>query len=127
MSEVFARLPFQAGLDEYQRQADELLAGWNAGERAATKFFWQQHPRFRDADVKWLARNIPESEVRSVAMDAADAQLAIARWYDFDSWDALGEYGGAVTRDGSPVHRFEAAVEAVIDGDIAALRSLLDT
>ncbi|HXI28687.1 MAG TPA: hypothetical protein VNG89_09695, partial [Vicinamibacterales bacterium] len=126
MSEHVARLPFRAGLDAYRRQAEELLARWNAGDQAATKFFWRQHPRFRDPDVKWLARNVSEEEIRRVAMDAADAQLAIARWYDFASWDALAEYVGAVTRDGSPVHRFEAAVEAVIDGDVAALRSLVD-
>src|SRR5262249_36783363 len=48
------------------------------------------------------------------------------RWYDFESWDALAEYVAAVTEDGSRVHRFEAAVEAVVDGDIASLRSLLD-
>jgi ankyrin repeat protein len=59
-------------------------------------------------------------------MDRADAQLAIARWYEFDTWDRLAEYVDAVRQDGSPVHRFEAAVEAVIAGDIATLRSLLD-
>jgi len=59
-------------------------------------------------------------------MDAADARLAIARWYEFDTWDRLAEYVDAVRQDGSPVQRFEAAVEAVITGDIATLRSLLD-
>jgi hypothetical protein len=35
------------------------------------------------------------------------------------------EYVEAVTTPGSPVARFEAAVEAVIDGDIATLTKLL--
>jgi len=34
------RLPYCAALSEYQRQADELLARWNAGDAAATRFFW---------------------------------------------------------------------------------------
>jgi ankyrin repeat protein len=126
MSEPIARLPFRAGLTDYQRQAEELLAGWNAGDTAATQFFRQQHPRFRDEEVKWLAKNLSEAEVRRVTMDIADAQIAIARWYDFGSWTALADYVDAVGRDGSPVHCFEAAVEAVIAGDLATLRSLLD-
>ena len=120
------RLPYRASLGEYQRQADELLAAWNAGDAAATRFFWGAHPRFRDETAKWLPKNLSEAEIRSAAMDAADAKLAIARWYEFDSWDRLAEYVDAVRQDGSRVQRFEAAVEAVITGDIAALRSLLD-
>src|SRR5262249_39575149 len=126
MSEPLARLPFHAGLDGYQRQADALLAGWRSGETSATKFFAQQHPRFRDDRIKWLARQVSEAELRSVPMEIDDARLAVARWYDFESWDALAEYVAAVTRAGSPVHRFEAAIEATIAGDIAALRPLLD-
>jgi ankyrin repeat protein len=120
------RLAYRASLGEYQRQADELLVAWNAADAAATRFFWGVHPRFRDETAKWLPKDLCEAEIRSAAMDRADAQLAIARWYEFDTWDRLAEYVDAVRQDGSPVHRFEAAVEAVIAGDIATLRSLLD-
>src|SRR5206468_1495601 len=51
--------------------------------------------------------------------------LAIARWYDFESWPRLAEYVEAVTQEGSPVSKFESAVEAVITGDAATLDSLL--
>ena len=127
MSASQERLPYRASLGEYQRQADELLARWNAADPAATRFFWGVHPRFRDAAVKWLPKNMSDAEIRSAAMDGADAQLAIARWHEFDSWQCLAEYVDAVRQEGSPVHRFEAAVEAVIAGDLATLRSLLDT
>jgi ankyrin repeat protein len=120
------RLAYRASLGEYQRQADELLVAWNAADAAATRFFWGVHPRFRDETAKWLPKDLCEAEIRSATMDGADAQLAIARWYEFDTWDRLAEYVDAVRQDGSPVHRFEAAVEAVIAGDIATLRSLLD-
>jgi ankyrin repeat protein len=49
----------------------------------------------------------------------------IARWYDFQNWQALEEYVEAVGKPNSPVFRFESAVEAVIHGDLAALESLL--
>ncbi|MBI3491766.1 MAG: ankyrin repeat domain-containing protein [Acidobacteria bacterium] len=49
----------------------------------------------------------------------------MARWYDFESWPRLAEYVEDVTRDGSPVSKFESAVEAVINGDVATLGSRL--
>lgn len=126
MSAPAGRLPYRASLGAYDQQATELLAAWNAGDKAATKFFWQQHPRFRDEAVTWLPKQLSEAEIRSAAMDVADARLAIARWHGFNGWPELSEYVDAVAHDGSAVHRFEAAVEAVIDGDVAALWSLLD-
>src|SRR5205823_2464921 len=44
--------------------------------------------------------------------------------YGFATWADLAEFADAVRRDG-PVRRFEAAVDAVIFGDVAALRSML--
>jgi len=76
-------------------------------------------------DIPWLPKNLPDSEIQSAALTDADAQLAIARWYDFRDWAALAEYVEAVTAEGSPVFLFESAVEAVIAGDSAALESLL--
>jgi ankyrin repeat protein len=73
------------------------------------------HPRFRDKSV---------IDVKSAALDIADAQVVVARDYGFESWADLAEFTIAVSRDG-PVARFEAAVEAVVSGDIAVLESLL--
>ena len=53
------------------------------------------------------------------------AQFQLARRYDFANWSRLTEYVEAVTQPGSPVWRFERAVEAVIDGDIDTLKKLL--
>jgi len=54
-----------------------------------------------------------------------DAQLSIARHYNFQDWPALEQYVAAVTQPNSAVHRFESAVEAVINGDLAKLAALL--
>lgn len=45
----------------------------------------------------------------------------VARMYDFRDWPALEQHAAAASQPGSAVHRFEAAVEAVIDGDIDGL------
>ena len=84
----FEPLPFDAGLDEYRRQAEGLL---------------------RDG----------------AALDQADAELTVARRYDFGDWGCLAQYVDGVSLSDSPVHRFEAAVEAVVGGDLAGLGRML--
>ena len=118
-------LPFRAGLEEYRKQAEELLEAWRAGDPRAVQSFRTKHPRFLDERIPWLPKRLSDLEVRSVILEFADAQLTVARRYDFKDWAALAEYVEAVTRDDSPVCLFETAVEAVIYGDMAALRSLL--
>jgi hypothetical protein len=64
------------------------------------------------------------TEVRAATLSVADAQLVVAHDYGFDNWEDLSDFTDAVRRDG-PVDRFETAVEAVISGNLAALRSML--
>src|SRR6185295_10780411 len=113
------RVPYDGSIAAYQAQADALLAAWRAGEEQAVKFFWQQHPKFRRPDVLWLPKQLEKSDVMKEVMTGDDARLAIAQWYDFRDWDALSEWVRAVNDQGSPVALFEAAVEAVINGDSA--------
>lgn len=116
---------FRAPCADYVQQARRLLAAWREGDRDAVRLFWHHHPRFLDEKITWLPKRISESEVRSAALDEADAQLAIARWYDFQDWSRLVEYADAVTQEGSPVFLFESAAEAVIDGDKSTLLARL--
>jgi ankyrin repeat protein len=118
-------LPFRSTLEQYQEQAEELLEAHRSGDSQAIRVMHENHPRFLDSKIPWLPKNLSASEIRSAALELADAQLIIARWYSFQSWPALAEYVEAVTRDGSPVFQFESAVEAVITGDLAMLESLL--
>jgi ankyrin repeat protein len=110
-----ASLSYRAPVEEYERQAtalfDELKSG---GEPAAWRFKWL-HPRFR-------ARGV--DDVRAATLNLADARLVVALEHSFDDWAALAEFSESVGRDRA-VARFEAAVEAVIAGDLETLRSLL--
>src|SRR5262245_60355630 len=121
MTPVFVR----ASLDAYQAQADELLRGWKNEDRDAIELVVHRHPKFLRRDVSWLPRQLTEADIRQASFDMADAQLAMARWYDFADWPHLEDYVAAVMQDASPVARFESGVEAVIDGDVDALRALL--
>ena len=118
-------LPFDSPLSDYTRQADTLLEGWRARDEGAIRVFKSKHPKFLDTKVPWLERPMSREEVFATPIDADDAKLAVARWYDFADWSKLDEYVDAVRKPG-PVQRFERAVEAVIDGDVTVLRSLLE-
>jgi ankyrin repeat protein len=108
-------LPFTAGLEEYGREAEALLAGLRAGDEDARWRFKWVHPRFRGK---------PVDEVKEATLDLSDARIVVARDHGFEDWTALARFTEDVARDG-PVARFERAVEAVISGDVAALRSML--
>src|SRR5438270_1890670 len=120
-----APLPFRAGLDEYQKQAEQLLEAWKAGDPGALRIFHEKHPRFLDEKIPWLPKSLSQADIRNAPFNVADAQLAVARWYDFKDFQALAEYVEAVTEANSPVAKFECAVEAVVNGDLAALQTLL--
>ena len=118
-------LPFRAPLSDYDDQARALLDGWRAGETHAVEIFRRKHPRLLDGTIKWLPKKMTNDEARVLPIDLADAHLALARWYDFADWASLAGHVAAVTLDGSPTMRFESAVEAVVEGDSAALAALL--
>ncbi len=117
-------LPFDAPLAEYVTQAETLLAGWRSRDEAAIGLFKSRHPKFLDDKIPWLERRMSRDQVLATPIDADDAKLALARWYDFSDWSKLEDYVEAVGKPG-PVQRFERAVELVVDGDIPTLRRLL--
>lgn len=108
-------LDYRAELAEYEQQAQALFAALTAGDDAAAWRFKWMHARFRGKAVE---------DVRAAALVLADAQEVVAHEYAFETWADLAEFAEAVRRTG-PVARFEAAVEVVVAGDVAALRTTL--
>lgn len=111
-----AALPYQARLEEYQRQADVLFRELQSSVDSALWRFKWEHPRFKGCDA---------DEVRAAALDLADAKTVIAREHGFETWADVARFADAVQNDDG-VARFEAAVDAVVTGDIDLLRSMLD-
>ena len=108
-------VPYVAGLEEYQRQADALFDALKSGGQDAPWRFKWEHPRFRGKSV---------SEVDPATLDVGDARLVVARQHGFETWADVVAFTEAVKRD-SAVARFEEAVEAVISGNVGAVRSML--
>ncbi|MDZ4802320.1 MAG: hypothetical protein SGI92_29525 [Bryobacteraceae bacterium] len=75
-----------------------------------------------DADVSAYAT---QAEALLTGHRSGDSRLTLARAYCFRDWAALVAFSESVANPESAVYRIEAAVEAVISGDVVRLRSLL--
>ncbi len=104
-----------AAIREYEQAAAALFLALSAGDDDAQWRVKWQHPRFRGKSV---------DEVRAATLGLADAQAVVAREHGFDAWEDLQRFTQAVAADG-PAATFEKAVEAVVSGDVATLRSML--
>lgn len=109
-------LPTLARLEQYEKQAQDLVEGHRLSDSESIWRIKTGHPLFRE---------MSDSEIRSATFTLSDAQLIIARWYYFDSWTELTEYVEAVTRETRAVFQFESAVDAIVTGDVDTLERLL--
>jgi ankyrin repeat protein len=71
------------------------------------------------------ARSAPGGAPETRPIRVTDAQLFVAREHEFASWPKFAAHIAQLMRPGSPVANFEAAVDAIVAGDIAVLASLL--
>lgn len=107
---------FDAPPAAYEAAAGALLAAFARAEERAVD------------EVKWnLARlrGRPFSEARAAAIDRDDARQVVAHRYAFERWEDLAAHCARMGARGD-AWRFERAAEAVVDGDLAALRAMLE-
>src|SRR6267154_6612014 len=107
-------------LEQYKKQAKGLLKSAKSGQPEALQQTLQRikkdHPRFA---------RLEDLELQGRKLALADAQLVIAREHGFESWPRFAKHIQGLTRQNSPVSRFESAVEAVVTGEAAKLEQLL--
>ena len=99
-------LPPRPNIENYKKLAKGLLKASKSGEKVAGPL--GEFARHKLADHPTLTK----------------AQFAIARSYGFESWPKFVRHLEALARN-SPVSRFEAAADAIVNGDADALRDLL--
>jgi hypothetical protein len=76
-------LPDQPNLQQYKKQAKDLLHARAQGSRAALDRIARHHPRLQ---------NQPQDAVRSAPFHLADAQLVVAREHGFESWPKFARH-----------------------------------
>ncbi|HKX28207.1 MAG TPA: ankyrin repeat domain-containing protein [Blastocatellia bacterium] len=146
-------LPPRPNLEQYKKRAKDLMKICKSGDQAALRAWvteWiEALVRLHDLDIT-LPRNghraYTPAEIgyrieRTVDritkhLNAADrplptactlarAQFAIAREHGFASWPRFASHLKGLARSQSSVAVFEAAVDAIVNGDLATLEKLL--
>lgn len=107
-------LPFDASLEQYTRQANELLETHQSGNEILFRQF-QEHLQFR---------RLSDTDASPTEINSAITRQHIARFYGFENWPTLAIYTRAVNEQRA-VWQFESAIDAIIQGDITQLGALL--
>ncbi|MBI3408635.1 MAG: ankyrin repeat domain-containing protein [Planctomycetes bacterium] len=74
-------------------------------------------------EQRW--RKFQKTNERAARCALADAHFFVARGHGFASWPKFVKHLEALARANSPVSMFEAAVDAIVGGDLRALKKLL--
>lgn len=103
-------------LEQARKQAKELVKAFESGDaRALDRIRWN-HPRFL---------RLSDAEIKSRDFALADAQLVIARLHHIESWPKLLQYVHSIENVDPAITRFEIAADAIIEGNVELLRSML--
>ncbi len=125
-------LPARPSLEQYRKLAKDLVKACSSGTPHAIGAWtdrWiaslladsDQRPRDRAANqVEEFAIRVMTGGTRTCVL--ADAQFVIARSHGFDNWPKFSAHLDALGHAGAP---FEAAAQAIVDGDEETLRRLL--
>src|SRR3569832_978804 len=106
------QLPVRPNLEQFRKQAKELLKNRRSGEMIQR--IKKLHPRLRE---------LRDEQLETLSL--ADAQWVIAREHGFESWPKFAGHIRQIVSPDSDVARFELAAAAIVAGDSTALKRLL--
>src|SRR5207248_4866732 len=136
-------LPRHPNIEQYEKQAKELLKACKSGDPQALPAWvtqWLEAQLRIDPGVASARRAYTAGEIAHRirhgiervmkhlgVTDAASrgactltrAQFALAREFGFASWPQFSRHLEALARAHSPIHGFEAAADAIAGGDLA--------
>jgi hypothetical protein len=110
------KLPARPSLEQYKKQAKELVKAFESNQAEVLQRIKAAHERFR---------KLRDSEIHHATFALADAQFVVAREHGFESWPKFAKHVTSLARTNSSVAQFEAAVDAIVTGDIGTLKRLL--
>jgi ankyrin repeat protein len=109
-------IPVHPNLEQYKKQAKDLVKARKSRDPEALRRIRQYHPRLAKLSV---------AELQSSTFALADAQVVIAREHGFESWPKFAKHLEALNRESSLASLWESAKNAVITGDVSTLERLL--
>lgn len=111
-----SQLPDHPSLEQYKKQAKDLVKNRKSSDPESIQRIRQHHPRFD---------KLSDSDILNTRFVLADAQLVIAREHGFESWPRFAKHIGRITRGRLPAALWKSAEEALITGDVGTLERLL--
>src|ERR1051326_1516598 len=118
-------LPRRPSPDQYRKQAKKLIRAFKARDSHALARLCQHHARLPGSAGTNDRNRVTEAEILRAGLSLADALHVIAHEHQFENWLAFVEHIKALNRRGSTVALFEAAVNAIVDGDEVSVKKLL--
>src|SRR5262249_17831217 len=136
-------LPPRPSLEQYKKIARDLQDACKSGGPGAIRQWaarWVETLARREGTASWPTPRDPEREAEEIEhrwnklretkeragkCTLAGAQFFIAREHGFRSWPKFGRHVRELARANSPVSAFEAAADAIINGDAQTVRTLL--
>jgi ankyrin repeat protein len=146
-------LPPRPNLEQYKKRAKDLHKICKSGDRDALRAWvteWVEslvklydlditlprtgHRAYTPAEIRYrIDRTVDRITKHTSAINSpsptsctlAKAQFALAREHGFASWPKFTKHLEAIARANSPISKFEAAVDAIVSGDLATLKKLL--
>src|SRR5258706_6142852 len=142
-------LPRHPNVEQYKKQAKELLKACKSGDQQALPAWVTQwlaaqlridpalataRRAYTAAEIAHRVRHGVERVIKHLGVtDAASrgactltrAQFALAREFGFASWPQFARHVEGIARAHSPIAGFEAAVDAIVSGDLAMLEKLV--
>ncbi len=110
------KLPARPWLEQYRKQAKELLKACKTGDPDAIERIKRYHHHSSKQN---------DPGILSGKFTLADAQLVMAREHAFVSWPKFVKHIEALTHEKSSVLQFELAADAIVAGDALTLKRLL--
>ena len=128
-------LPPRPNLEQYRKLAKDLQRACQSGEAEAVRAWVRQ---WVETLVRLNAPEMPPRVGREIGggvewqwrklkppCTLAGAQFFIARCHGFGSWPKFAKHVQAVETANSPAARFERAADAIVNGDLPALREMV--
>src|ERR1044071_10308005 len=118
-------LPSRPNLARYVKQARELAKGYRTAGTETMYLIRQRHPRLSGRPNTNDRNPVTDEQIRQTGVTPADARAIVAGVHQFESWSDFTRHIGELNRKSSPVAQFEAAADAIVNGDATKLKRLL--
>ena len=138
-------LPSRPDLQQYKKLAKDLVKACRSGDPAAIRLWaerWitalaaaHRDPKTRhdDTEIASRAGSVAQYAQRTLSHGGqatakcalADAQFVLARAHGFLSWSTFATHIESLVSASSPISAFEAAVSAIVAGDVVTLERVL--